>query len=403
MQDIRLSILFKKYFDKSATQQEREELFALVRESANKENIEKEMELHWETFNALSNPFSEQDKSAMLEHILRFNEEEITLSDRHVKRHKLLPRWVAAASIAIAVMVGSYFYYNNQKTSSTAVAFRSDIAPGKNGATLMLANGQKIFINDALTGNIAEQSGVKISKTADGQIVYVISNEQNDKRSSTDIQYNVLSTMRGEQTQVRLPDGSVVFLNAMSSLKYPTSFSGLEKRNVSLTGEAYFEIAKDKSHPFIVITDKQEVEVLGTHFNINSYADEPSTKTTLSEGSVKVSLRSSKSGDTFTVLKPNQQALLTAGEFKVASVNAEDIIAWKNGLFVLEDESLQSIMKRVERWYNVEVSYAAGINKNMLYFGSVSRYDKVSKILETIESAGGIHFKIEGRRILVMK
>lgn len=398
MQDIRLSILFKKYFDKSATQQEREELFALVRESANKENIEMEMEMHWKNFNALDNPFSEQDKSAMLEHILRFNEEQITLSDKHVKRHTLLPRWVAAASIAIAVMVGSYFYYNNQKPSSTAEAYTSDIAPGKNGATLMLANGQKIFINDALTGNIAEQSGVKISKTKDGQIVYDIIDN-----GSTKLEYNTLSTTRGEQTQVRLPDGSIVFLNAMSSLKYPTRFSGLEKRNVSLTGEAYFEIAKDKSHPFIVVTDNQEVEVLGTHFNINSYADEPSTKTTLSEGSVKVSLRSSKSGDKFTVLKPNQQALLTAGEFKLASVNADDIIAWKNGLFVLEDESLQSIMKRVERWYNVEVSYADGINKNMLYFGSVSRYDKVSKILETIESAGGIHFKIEGRRILVMK
>jgi transmembrane sensor len=319
-------------------------------------------------------------------------------------RIRLWPRIAVAASILIVASLGFYFYSINQSANDqNQVTFQNDIAPGKNGATLTLANGKKIFINDALVGNIAEQAGVKISKTSDGQIIYVISSERSDEKSQG-TGYNTLSTTRGEQTQVRLPDGSLVFLNAMSSLKYPTSFAKQAKRQVSLTGEGYFEIAKDKAHPFIVTTDKQEVAVLGTHFNINSYADEASVRTTLLEGSVRVVTSSRASEATRDlILKPNQQSTLLAGNFKITNVNAEDAVAWKNGTFIFNDETLESIMNRVSRWYDVDVVYQGNINKRELYYGGVSRYDNISKVLQTLELTKGVHFKIEGRRLLVMK
>lgn len=315
------------------------------------------------------------------------------VTEAKIKKLRLAPMavWFSAAMIAIVFSV--YVITKNRKTSDPTETFANDIAPGKNGATLTLANGKKIYINDALAGNIAEQSGVKITKTKDGQIIYEITDNNSGK-----LEYNTLSTTRGEQTQVRLPDGSLVFLNAASSLKYPTTFANQPKRNVSLTGEGYFEISKDKSHPFIVYTDRQQVEVLGTHFNINSYANEPLTKTTLLEGSVKVTANSVEK-----MLKPNQQSQLAQDKFIIANVDGDGVIAWKNGLFVFEDESLESIMKRVERWYDVEIIYHDDVNKNTLYGGSVSRYDKVSKVLEGLELTKGVHFKIEGRRILVMK
>lgn len=334
----------------------------------------------------------------------RMRENVLTHAKISTRKHfRLWPRIAVAASIVLVASIGFYFY-NQKSINNDAIAFGGDIAPGKNGATLTLANGRKIFINDALAGNIAEQSGVKISKSKDGQIIYEVSNNNSGK-----LEYNTLSTTRGEQTQVRLPDGSLVFLNAMSSLKYPTSFKALEQRNVTLTGEGYFEIAKDKAHPFIVATDKQLVEVLGTHFNINSYSDEPSSRTTLLEGSVKLSSLSAtggispQSGESNIILKPNQQATLTDGAIKVKTVDAEDAVAWKNGQFIFEDETLENIMKSVERWYDVEITYQGSVDKQKKYWGAVSRYDKVSKVLENLQLTKNIHFKIEGRRIMVMK
>ena len=311
-----------------------------------------------------------------------------------------MPLWKKLSVAAAILIIGftGVLMFNQQRKTGEVVLAKNDIAPGKNGATLTLADGKQILINDALAGNIAEQSGVRISKTADGQLVYEVLDNGSGK-----LEYNTLSTTRGEQTQVRLPDGSVVFLNAVSSLRYPTSFKGMDKRLVSLIGEGYFEVAKDKANPFVVSTEGQQVEVLGTHFNINSYADEKVVRTTLLEGSVRVSPMNAGVLGGGSVLKPNQQASLIGGSLNVKPVEGEDIVAWKNGLFVFEAESLESIMRRVERWYDVEVSFGTGVDKNELYIGSVSRYDKVSRVLETIESTGGIHFKIEGRRIMVMK
>ncbi len=311
------------------------------------------------------------------------------------KSISLWPRIVAAASIVLIMGTGLYYYLEVNKEQATGEAFVNDVAPGKNGATLTLASGKKILINDAIAGEIASESGVKISKTKDGQIVYVISTEQ--QVSNPDGQ-NTLSTSRGQQSQVRLPDGTLVFLNAESSLTYPVSFASAAKRQVSLSGEGYFEVAKDKAHPFIVKTTRQDVEVLGTHFNVNAYPVERVVKTTLLEGSVRISALGAGK-----VLKPDQQAVLAPdGKIDVSQADVDVAVAWKNDQFMFDSENIQAVMRMVERWYNVEVVYVGEITDEK-FWGGVSRFDNVSKVLKSLESTGKVHFKIQGRKIYVSK
>lgn len=360
----------------------------------------------------LMNYFNAEQSEVLQDRILREfegltfqNENEVALPDRVFEKIKarigqvspekapklLWTRWIAAAAILIIVGLGFYFYKPISVGEQQSV-YLNDIDPGKDGATLTLANGQKILIKDALAGNIATQAGVKISKTADGQIVYELTSDNVDAS-----QYNTITTSRGEQTQVRLPDGSVVFLNAASSLRFPTSFAKLKERRVELSGEGYFEVAKDKAHPFIVKSDQQQIEVLGTHFNVSAYKDEQTVKTTLLEGSVRIA-----SGQSKVVLRPGEQALNVSEKLSVTQVDADKAIAWKNSKFVFEDENIESIMRKLSRWYNVEVVYQDNVS-DRTFTGSISRYDKISKILDKISYIEAVKFKIEGRRIIVMK
>ncbi|WP_316790903.1 FecR family protein [Pedobacter frigoris] len=315
------------------------------------------------------------------------------------KERGLWPRMMYAAAAITAIVIGlSIFYHSNHtNTEKDKIAVVSDIAPGKVGATLTLANGKKIRLDDITNGEVANQAGIKVTKTKEGQLVYEIepSSGSGDKRGIT----HTLSTARGETYILTLPDKSKVWLNAASSITYSADLVRQGIRKVQLQGEAYFEIAKDHKHPFIVSTSNQEVQVLGTHFNINSYADEPAILTTLVEGSIKVS-----SGTSRHILMPDQQSSLSGdGSFNIKTVNATDVISWKEGLFLFEDETLESIMRQISRWYNVDVQYEKNVDKDKLYGGGVSRYDNVSTVLEILESTKNIHFKIDGRRILVMK
>lgn len=327
-------------------------------------------------------------------------------------RRRSFPGWMAAASVVLISGIAIYFYANRTLRDNPQAAIHNDIIPGKNGATLTLANGKQILINEALAGNIAAEAGVKISKTANGQIVY----EVTDKRAAmpgiqrSTLNYNTLSTARGEQTQVRLPDGTVVFLNAESSLRYPTSFAMLDKRQVTLTGEGYFEVSKQqsvndkeqelKNIPFIVKTDKQVVEVLGTHFNINAYSDEPMVKTTLLEGSVKVTNLKSQQ---FHLLKPNEQASLSNDLIAVHKVAAEGIVAWKNNEFLFKDDDFRANMRKIARWYNVEIIYEADAPTNFKLGGFSSRSRNLSAILKQMEKTDKVHFNIEGKKVYVSK
>lgn len=332
-----------------------------------------------------------------------FTEEEIAqagaevwaklLAQQKAPPQKIVSIWSRISGIAAAVMLIAFgIYFFSLKNNKGDATYANDIAPGKIGATLTLTNGKKILLTNAANGEIAKEAGIMITKSANGELVYEIIGAANDPDKT-----NTLTTANGETYQLRLPDGSLVFLNAASSLTYSTSLTVLGKRTVTLRGEAYFQVAKDKAHPFIVKTKKQEIEVLGTHFNVDSYGDDLVEKTTLLEGSVRISSAGGKA-----ILKPGEQGRLEGGAIRVAEVDTDLAIAWKNGLFVFDDEPLQNVMRRVSRWYDVQVSYE-GVDKNERYGGSVSRYDNVSKVLKKLELTGGIHFKIEGRNITVMK
>ncbi len=374
--DQRIDELLEKYIKGKATLQEQQILQAWYESKT-------ESEVLW--------PASVEGEESLLRDKL-FSNISGRISSPKVKQKKLGYRVLAAAIILVIVSVGVYLFNYESTGQNNKLTYSKPIIPGKNGATLTLANGQQILINEALAGNIAKQSGVKISKSKSGQLIYQIIDD-----GSPAIGYNTLRTVRGEQIQVQLADGSIVFLNAASSLKYPTSFKGATKRAVSLTGEGYFEITKDKAHPFVVQTAEQQVEVLGTHFNINSYSDEPMAKTTLLEGSVRIKTNSSQ-----RIIKPGDQALLLNNQIKVQDADIEEVMAWKNGLFLFNDEPLESIMRKISRWYDVDVQYG-DIDKTQAFGGGVSRFSDVYKVLQKLESTKMVHFKVQGRTIFVSK
>ncbi|MEO8713176.1 MAG: FecR domain-containing protein, partial [Parafilimonas sp.] len=305
-------------------------------------------------------------------------------------------RIAVAAAVLIFISIGSYLYFFNKPKTQTALndahqILKNDVLPGGNKATLTLANGAKIILDSTQNGIIAQQGNAKISKLTNGQLVYNTSGEK-----LATIAYNILSTPRGGQYQLTLPDGSLVWLNAASSIRYPTAFTGTQ-RNVEITGEAYFEVAKNPSKPFIVTANGMQVEVLGTHFNINAYADETSIKTTLLEGTVQI-----KKGVLQTVLKPGQQAQLneSAGLKILNNINVDDVVAWKNGFISFKSADLKTIMRQVSRWYDVDVVYEGNIVQRN-FTGEISRSANLSELLKILQ-ASNIQFEMKEKKLIVM-
>ena len=303
----------------------------------------------------------------------------------------------AAAAVLFIISSAALFVYFQRNVNTTGLAKNSrTLSPGRNTATLTLANGRKIVLSEASVGKLAEESGASVTKTADGRIEY-----QSDRGSGNETQFNILSTARGEQYQVILPDSTKVWINAVSSIRYPTTFKNLNERRVELSGEAYFEVAKDKKHPFVVSTVSQELRVLGTHFNVNAYADEEFTKTTLLEGMVSLHALTEKVQSTI-IIKPGQQARLQSHGFKVFTVDTEEATAWKDGYFRFENERLESIMRKVSRWYDATIVFEAPDLRSLAYSGFANRYANVSELLATLEATKQASFKVSGKTIIVM-
>ncbi|MBB5438135.1 hypothetical protein HDC92_001810 [Pedobacter sp. AK017] len=302
------------------------------------------------------------------------------------------PLRIAIATAAILILLSTWtLLFVDTPVSKT---YSNDIDPGSNKATLILANGQTINLSNAKTGVVIDASELTYN---DGTVIGSLSSRANTKEPDpSGLGMTSVTTPAGGTYQITLPDGSKAWLNAASSLKFPAKFDQ-RKRIVTLTGEAYFEISKDKKHPFIVKTNHQEVTVLGTHFNINSYADEKATKTTLLEGSVKVATQGK-----VVLLKPNQQSLNAGSALIIKQIDPNTVIAWKNGEFAFSNEPLESIMRNIARWYNVTVSYENPEARNIPFGGSISRFGKVSEVLCMLELTGKVKFKIEGRRITVI-
>jgi ferric-dicitrate binding protein FerR (iron transport regulator) len=295
------------------------------------------------------------------------------------------PRIAIAASLLLMLSTGGYFFLNRKTSINQTASTKQDIAPGGNRAILTLSNGSKVNLTDAKNGNIAGQFGVAISKTAKGQIIYTATG-----KALAD-QFNIIETPNGGEYQVILPDGSHVWLNAASSLKYPVSFTGTD-RKVELTGEAYFEVAHNKAKPFRVASQGQTVEVLGTHFNIMAYGED-AMKTTLLEGSVKVI-----KGLSSRIMKPGEQAVVTKN-ILVLQADVEDATAWKDGRTSFKAANIATLMRSLSRWYDVAVEYRGDI-PDKTFTGSIPRNSNLSTMLKILGEMD-IHAHIEGRKIIV--
>ncbi|MDN5283981.1 MAG: FecR protein [Mucilaginibacter sp.] len=308
---------------------------------------------------------------------------------------------IAAAVILICLSTGTYFLFKKPATCNLTAKnqlLKNDIAPGCNKAVLTLANGTQVMLDDVKNGNISQNANIKVNKTGSGVLVYHFNKNISGKNIAGPSEINTITTPRGGQYQIELEDGTKVWLNAASSIKFPQVFTD-KNRQVELSGEAYFEVAKNKTKPFIVKANGTQIQVFGTHFNVNAYTDNSSIATTLLEGSVSMTYAGTK-----VMLKPGQQGVtsITGLPIKTDFVDTEEVMAWKNGLFIFHDQSIANIMKQVSRWYDVDIEYQDG-TQNKEFGGTISKYKNITELLNNLQLTQTIHYKLEGRRVIIMK
>jgi len=300
-----------------------------------------------------------------------------------------------AALLILLIGIGSLIWLKTRTTENTITQIqpvKNMIRPGTNKAVLTLGNGSKIILDESRQGVIAQEEGTNIS-VKDNQLSYQAKNE-----TGSDV-LNTMSTPRGGQFRLVLQDGTAVWLNAQSSITYPVRFTEKE-RKVSITGEVYFEVAKDPARPFIVdLQSRATIEVLGTHFNVNAYEEESSMNTTLLEGSVVIRNEKNKH-----VLKPNQQARL-GGDASIRLVelgksSLNEVMAWKNGAFYFEEADIKTVMKQLARWYDFEIVYTGEIKEK--FHLDIQRSTSIENVFRILEETRGVHFRIEGKKIIAM-
>ncbi|WP_316817674.1 FecR family protein [Pedobacter nyackensis] len=389
----RLEYLIALSIDKKATAEELREMAQLIalpeHETLAKELLFKAYEMPKEL-----SDIDPQKKDAILQAI--YNSEKPSRRVFKDSSDRPYIKWLSIAATVLILFSASFFfiYHKNELPQQTTKLIKQTIVPGGNRAMLTLADGTKVTLDDTDTGKIANQGAVRITKTANGRLEYNITNSSVKLNAN---KFNMIETPKGGKYQISLPDGTVVWLNSASTLKYPVDFKGKE-RKVELSGEAYFEVSSNKKMPFRVISGSQVIEVLGTHFNVNSYKDDNNWETTLLEGSVRVSNLKNQS-----ILKPGQQARIEKNEIiSISEADIEEVMAWKNGYFKFHKEDIETIMKKVSRWYDVNVEFKGPISQEK-FSGTISMTKNINQILEILEITDAVHFKIEGRRITVMK
>ncbi len=311
---------------------------------------------------------------------------------------KVISWRIMAAAAAVVLLFSSTIFFLQRQTADSRLALQQkdntktgakDIPPGGDKAILTLADGRKIVLDTAANGAITSQGGITIIKVG-GQLTY------DQQTNATEVLYNTITTPRGGQYQLELADGTKVWLNAASSLSFPTAFPGND-RSVELTGEGYFEVAHNAQKPFHVKVNDMDVEVMGTHFNINSYENEPAVKTTLLEGKVKVS-----KGERLVYLNPGQQAIVESNQIATTSnVDPDQVTAWKQGLFNFEHSNVYAILRELSRWYDVEVQYS-GSSSDKELFGIISRNSPLSSVLKALKATEkNMTYRIEQRKLIV--
>ena len=352
-------------------------------------------------FNEINASIDQHDEAA--KEILDKIHQKINAAKRKSSKTTVVPlKWISIAASFFLLAFSAYFFLYNNDSNPVAVVEKSskqplvnDFVPGEDKAVLTLADGSVVILDDASNGNIALQGAVQIQKVNDGKLQYQAGGE------ALETVYNSVSTPKGGKFQLTLSDGTKVWLNSSSSLKFPVVFNGNE-RKVELHGEGYFEVAENKQKPFKVdVAGRGEVEVLGTHFNVNAYADEASLNTTLLEGSVKVKVGSSSKP---SMLVPGQQArIFPNGEVRTTSnINLEEVVAWKNGKFHFgESTDMETVMRQIGRWYDVDVEYSGNFSGKHLG-GTISRDVNASRVFEMLEMTGIAKFRIVGKKVLVV-
>lgn len=401
MNDLRLNYLFDRFFHKRATPDEKKEFLALL---SNPEHSEKVRELAgeaWHQFEPSEEVFSDDQSRTMLENILgKATAHSVEAPVIPSRRRPFYRRSLAAAAVFIFACTGAALYLlrtPSQKdggitgpASSEQAAVR--IVPGGERAYLTLADGSVIALDTAVNGTVTVQGNSKVMKM-DDRLMY----DGTTGTANMPVVYNTISTPRGGEYRITLADGTRVWLNAASSLRFPIAFTGPD-RSVSLAGEAYFEVSKHTGKAFkVMLADSVEIEVMGTSFNVMAYDDEKDIKTTLAEGKVKVS----RPGRSIQLL-PMQQAVAARGsaELSVGPVDMEEALAWKEGRFYFNNDNILSIMRKLSRWYNVEVYYDGPVPAGH-YEGAIRRQAEIGQVLEILELPGGINFEIKENRIMV--
>lgn len=403
MEETRLAWLFRQYFDNQINSELELEFFGMLESGKHTAELEQLMKDYWEKFDSAEQPFDQMAKIRMLQAIYAAESNTVPV------RTKMI-RWSRVAAIAAAIAaitLGLWLYYAPDRFGRhTGAPLTNDIAPGKNGATLTLANGKVIALSDAKTGLIIATNSLKYN---DGSAVEPLGqfrrrddgNETNDEEVMRQTQMLTVATSRAQTYQITLPDGTKVWLNADSKINFPSQFLGKE-RKITLSGEVYFEVFKNKNKPFIVESNKQRVTVLGTHFNVTAYKGEE-VKTTLLEGSVQVqNTEVNKLKQKSIVLRPNQQSTLTASnEIKVKDVDATTTIAWKNGRFAFNSSSLETVLREMGRWYDVDIKYPDGIPDER-FTGNIDRTNTLAQTLDILKFMK-VNFEIYGHTIIVKK
>ena len=311
--------------------------------------------------------------------------------NRQRGRRRFLPMMSVAAAVLL-LLVSAYLLFRPGKRTAQTAAAATDLAPGGNRAILILDDGRKITLDSAATGTIATQGVVNIVKTATDELSYRATAHPGEA-----VSYNTLQTPRGGQYRLTLPDGTRVWLNSASSIRYPSAFTGKD-RSVEVAGEAYFDVAKDVQKPFLVKARNMEVQVLGTAFNLMAYADEEEVQTTLVTGAVEVVKDKERQ-----LVRPGQQAVLADGSssFRVGEADLKSVLAWKDGFFRFDGGGIAAIMRQMARWYDVEIVYE-GARPAEQFYGFLPRQQYASQILEALELTQNVHFRMEGKKIVVM-
>jgi ferric-dicitrate binding protein FerR (iron transport regulator) len=390
-----------RFFTNQCSPVEREEIIRWLLDPSNDRLIRHWLRDHWESLPAdeLADIDQEPDMEKLWGKIrMRIKEDQLDphKGDASLKFPKIHFRKLAVAALFIGVLLGTYFIYTANSFNQKGLAVKSvkpfnDIAPPTQArATLKLADGSTVYLDSNVNGTLARQGGIEIRRNEVGEIIY-------SGAASDAITMNTLSLPKGSKPiRLVLSDGSLVWLNAASSITYPTAFVGQERR-VSITGEAYFEVSENKAMPFFVEHDQLLIKVLGTHFNVNAYENEASNKVTLLSGLVDVD-----NGKISKRLVPGQQASISKAVFTVKeNIDTDEVMSWKNGQFYFGGSDIKSIMKQIERYYDVEVEFRDEVPYQ--FVAKISRDVNVSAFLEKLELTNLIHFKIEGKKIIVMK